>query len=103
MTGQKGKQMGKMVTRTIIESNVDFKIVNLEDMTIQDHVVAIAGKMEGKKLERKLEKMLAPGTKLISIEHVSYSKTLYGMEEQQFLELAQELPPRKNYDKGGEE
>lgn len=95
--------MGKMVTRTINETEVVFDVVDLSTMKILETSLLIAGKMEGKKLEKEVEKRIPKEVKFISIKNTNYSEKLYGMEEQQFLELAQELPPRKKYDKGGEE
>ena len=94
--------MSKMVTRTIIETKVTVDVVDLSKMKIKELTLSIAGKIQEGKLEKEAEKLIPDGLKLISVKEYSYSEKLYGLEEQKFLELAQELPPRKIGVKGGE-
>lgn len=85
-----------MVTRTITCTRVSATICELDTMKI--------GTMEfllprTYKNEKELDKALAkansnPNIKIIRIDSTSLEETLYGMDEQDFINSAKKLPPR---------
>ena len=84
-----------MITRTFITSDALAMVANPETASVETRAYSLAGKFEGKDLEKKLAKAVqADGCVLVKLEQVNYEEQLYGMEEDFFLANAKKLPPR---------
>ena len=86
----------RMITRTVTEVTAKVMCVNVD--TAQAEVVThvLSGNYEDNSQILKTLKKLheTDNYKLIKVEEVETKEKLYGMTEQQFIELAKELPPR---------
>ena len=85
-----------MVTRTIKSTNVNvmcFDITHGESMNKQFHISGVYKDTD--KLLKVLKLVYeTDDVKLVHIVDVSENETLYGMDEQKFIDNAEILPPR---------
>ena len=89
----------RMVTRTVTETKVDVMVVNTEtcEVTIRNYGLTyqpdekIALKYVQKRFDTDVEKH-------VSIQGFKQVEILYGMTEQEFIQIAKVLPPRTKQD-----
>lgn len=88
-----------MVTRTINFTEVTALTVDVIAQTTGTQVFTLSGTFtENEKLMKSLKKEYETDTiKIVSIISTEVNEKLYGMTEQEFMSVAQVLPPRKVY------
>ena len=86
----------RKVTRTICSTKVIVMCVDTQTAVVDNHEVTIAGVYsDDKKLMKAVSKVVETETiKPVSIISKEIIETLYGMDEQKFMEMAEVLPPR---------
>ena len=86
----------RMVTRTITETKVKAMGVNVETAQVDIVEYTLSGEYPDNTTILKMLKKNheTDDYKIVNIEDVKTEEKLYGMTEQQFIELAKELPPR---------
>ena len=86
----------RKVTRTISSTKVIVMCVDTQTAVVDNHEVTIAGVYsDEKKLMKAVSKEVETATiKPVSIVSKEIVETLYGMDEQMFIEMAEVLPPR---------
>lgn len=86
----------RMVTRTVIATEVNALCLNIETEEPFNKDVTLSGTFKDKKaLEKAAKKVIDTDTvKCVSIVDYNEKETLYGMTEQKFIELAKILPTR---------
>lgn len=86
----------RKVTRTISATKVVVMCVNTETAVVENYEVTIAGVYtDEKKLMKAVTKEVETETlKPVSVVSSEVIETLYGMDEQKFIEMAEVLPPR---------
>lgn len=86
----------RKVTRTIYSTKVIVMCVDTQTAVVDNHEVTIAGVYsDDKKLMKAVSKVVETETiKPVSIISTEIIETLYGMDEQKFIEMAEVLPPR---------
>lgn len=83
----------RMVTRTIMYTEADARVYDIEKNEIQLVKYKLPGRLsvnESLKVIEKEHKEVRP----LKVEEVAVSEELYGMPEEKFLELAEILPAR---------
>ena len=88
----------RMVTRTVKVSDVTCMMVNVDTKEVFEKVVRLPGKFKTleaakKAVEKAYENM--PSIKPIEVTNIHTEIILYGMSEQDFVNAAEVLPPRK--------
>lgn len=86
----------RKVTRTISSTKVIVMCVDTETAKVDNYEVTIAGAYtDDKKLMKAVTKVVETETlKPVSVVSTEVIETLYGMDEQKFIEMAEVLPPR---------
>ena len=86
----------RKVTRTISSTKVIVMCVDTETAKVNNYEVTIAGTYtDDKKLMKAVTKVVETETlKPVSVVSTEVIETLYGMDEQKFIEMAEVLPPR---------
>lgn len=86
----------RKVTRTIASTKVVVMCVNTETAVVENYEVTIAGVYsDDKKLMKAVTKVVETETlKPVSVVSTEVIETLYAMDEQKFIEMAEVLPPR---------
>lgn len=86
----------RKVTRTIASTKVVVMCVNTETAVVENYELTIAGVYsDDKKLMKAVAKEVETATlKPVSVVSTEVIETLYGMDEQKFIEMAEVLPPR---------
>lgn len=86
----------RKVTRTIASTKVVVMCVNTETAVVENYETTIAGVYsDDKKLMKAVTKVVETETlKPVSVVSTEVIETLYGMDEQKFIEMAEVLPPR---------
>lgn len=86
----------RKVTRTISSTKVIVMCVDTQTAVVDNHEVTIAGVYsDEKKLMKAVSNVVETETiKPVSIISTEIIETLYGMDEQKFIEMAEVLPPR---------
>lgn len=86
----------RKVTRSISSTKVVVMCVDTETAKVDNYEVEIAGFFsDEKKLMKAITKEVETATlKPVSIVSKEVIETLYGMDEQKFMEMAEPLPPR---------
>lgn len=86
----------RKVTRTISSTKVVVMCVDTQSAVVDSHEVTISGVYpDDKKLMKAISKVVETETiKPVSIVSKEVVETLYGMDEQKFIEMAEVLPPR---------
>ena len=89
-----------MVTRTINTTKVIALCVDIETQTPYDGEFVLSGTYKDQKsLMKALEKVANDDThKVVHVKSAEVVETLYGMPEQEFINNAKILPPRKTND-----
>lgn len=90
----------RMVTRTVITTNVDVLVINID--TAETCIKSFALSQNMVKDEKTmlnnaqfmLEKECGEMWKAVALKNVKEEETLYGMSELDFLKYAKVLPPR---------
>ena len=90
----------KMITRTLIFTDVEIVAFNSTTMTGTKKVVPVVGNLKTDKEAMKAVSAtcVSDGVVIVSAKVVGHSSRLYGMTENDFYRLAVELPPRKVYE-----
>lgn len=88
--------MAKMVTRTILSTEVKVVTANLSENVLEEVTYNIPGKITNKdKAMNILRKQYTTSSRIpTSVVELTISEKLYGMPEETFIEHAVELPPR---------
>lgn len=86
----------RKITRTISSTKVVVMCVDTETAKVDNYDVEIAGVYSD---EKKLMKAVTKEVETVTLKPVSIIskevvETLYGMDEQKFMEMAEVLPPR---------
>lgn len=91
-----------MITRTILSTKVNVMCLNIETgEPFNTDVVIPRTYKDEKKLFKAVEQVInKENVKAVHITHTEVEQNLYGMTEQQFIESAEKLPPRKLANKG---
>lgn len=86
----------RKVTRTISSTKVIVMCVDTETAKVNNYEVEIAGVYsDDKKLMKAVTNVVETETlKPVSVLSTEVIETLYGMDEQKFIEMAEVLPPR---------
>lgn len=86
----------RKVTRTISATKVVVMCVNTETAVVENYEVTIAGVYtDDKKLMKAVTKEVETAVlKPVTVVSTEVIETLYGMDEQKFIEMAEVLPPR---------
>ena len=86
----------RMITRTVTEVTAKVMCVDVETAQVSVVSYVLTGNYEDNEQILKTLKKLreTDNFKLIKVEGVETKEKLYGMTEQQFIELAKELPLR---------
>lgn len=90
----------RKVTRTISSTKVIVMCVDTQTAAVENYEVTIAGDYsDDKKLMKAVAKVVETETlKPVSVVSTEVIETLYGMDEQKFMEMAEVLPPRGKKD-----
>ena len=88
--------MAKMVTRTILLTEVKAVTANLSENVLEEVTYNIHGKITNKdKAMHILRKQYTTSSRIpTSVVELTIREKLYGMPEETFIEHAVELPPR---------
>lgn len=86
----------RKVTRTISSTKVVVMCVDTQTAVVENYEVTIAGVYsDDKKLMKAVTKEVETATlKPVSVVSTEIIETLYGMDEQRFIEMAEVLPSR---------
>lgn len=85
----------RMVTRTIEQTTAQVMTLDVTTAEVQVKAYPIGGRFNDDELLKKLKKLFETDTlKLVHIESQSCEEVLLGMDEEDFIRLAQVLPPR---------
>lgn len=87
----------KMVTRTIVKTDVTVKQFNSENGSVYDTVFELMGDYDVKQATITIRDLYHADdiVKFIMVESVERIEKLYGMPESVFVANAVEMPPRK--------
>ena len=90
----------KMITRTLIFTDVEIVAFDSTTMTGAKKVVPVVGNLKtDKEAMKAVSATCVPdGVVIVSAKVVGHSSKLYGMTENVFYQMADELPPRKVYE-----
>lgn len=88
--------MAKMVTRTILSTEVKAVVANLQENVLEELTYIIPGKITNKdKALNILKKVRTTSVRIPTmVNELTLCEKLYGMPEETFIEYAVELPPR---------
>jgi hypothetical protein len=88
--------MAKMVTRTILSTEVKAVIANLSENVLEEVTYNIPGKITNKDKAMKILRKQYTTLPIIptTVLELTICEKLYGMPEETFIEHAVELPPR---------
>lgn len=88
--------MAKMVTRTILSTEVKAVTANLSENVLEEVTYNISGKITNKdKAMNILRKSYTSPSRIpTAVVELTICEKLYGMPEETFIEHAVELPPR---------
>lgn len=94
----------RMVTRTVLVTELEVMCVNVNTAEVSINEYKLSGTSYDKETAMKsLKKQYETDSfKLVNIQSINESEVLYGMTEEEFIELARVLPPR-NYKTDSEE
>lgn len=90
----------RKVTRTIASTKVIVMCVDTETAKVENYEVTITGTYtDDKKLMKAVTKVVETKTvKPVAVVATEVIETLYGMDEEKFIELAEVLPARAKKD-----
>ena len=87
----------RMVTRTVEQTTAQVMTLDVTTAEVQVRTYDIGGKYGDEDLLKKLQKLFQTDTfKLVHIESQTCKEVLLGMDEEDFIRLAQVLPPRNS-------
>lgn len=88
----------RMVTRTVVATEVNALCLNIETAEPFNKTVILSGTFKDKQaIEKAAKKAIDTDLeKCVTVVEYTEKETLYGMPEQQFIELAKVLPPRNS-------
>lgn len=88
--------MAKMVTRTILSTEVKAVVANLSENVLEEVTYHIPGKITNKDKALNILKKARTTTVRIptAVNELTLCEKLYGMPEETFIEYAVVLPPR---------
>ena len=88
------------ITRTIQTTKVNVLCLNInEEQPFNKEVTLPRVYKDDAHILKQVKKLIDDdNTKAVHIVNAQVQETLYGMSEQKFIELAEILPPRKNYE-----
>lgn len=94
----------RKVTRTISSTKAVVMCVDTQTAVVENREVTIAGVYsDDKKLMKAVSKVVeTETTKPVSIISTEIIETLYGMDEQKFMEMAEVLPSRDKKEEADE-
>ena len=94
----------RMVTRTVIATQVIALCLNIETAEPFNKDVTLSGTFKDKQaIEKAAKKVIDNDTeKCVTVVEYHETETLYGMSEQKFIELAKVLPPRGTSEQANE-
>ena len=85
----------RMITRTVEHTTAQVMTLDVTTAEVQVRTYNIGGKYNDEDLLKKLQKLFQTATiKLVHIETQQTEELLLGMPEDEFIRLAQVLPPR---------
>ena len=88
----------RMVTRTIKTTNAVVLRVNLETQETVKEMVTVSGVFkDNKNLLKQISKKDPENIKTVSVLSTEITDKLYGMTEEKFVEMAEELPKHVAY------
>lgn len=82
-----------LVTRTKLGLEVQCLVADVKENTLKDYTAYI-GKVDSKKVEKEVKKVLPEDIKFVSVKAVTECNKLFGLDEAKFMELAIELDPK---------
>lgn len=90
----------KMITRTLIFTEVEIVAFNMNTMQGSKKVVPLVGNYRTDKdaMKAVLATNVPTGVTVVSTHVAGHTTKLYGMTESDFYKFAEELPPRKVYE-----
>ena len=90
----------RMVTRTITETIADALCVSITNKVLFNRTIKVSGAYDNVDELLKAVKACSETDefKVVAVTNWAKQETLYGMPEEQFMSVAEILPPRKNYD-----
>ena len=94
----------RMVTRTVIATQVIALCLNIETAEPFNKDVTLSGTFKDKQaIEKAAKKVIDNDTeKCVTVVEDHETETLYGRSEQKFIELAKVLPPRGTSEQANE-
>ena len=86
----------RMITRTVVTANYEVLVMNLNTMQGEKISVAVPSgdTMTDKQRQEIIASNIPDGMVFVQILGVTFTETLYGMPEDEFIRLAKVLPPR---------
>lgn len=85
----------RMITRTVEQTTAQVMTLDVTTAEVQVRTYDIGGKYTNEELLKKLQSIFQTDTlKLVHIESHTCKEVLLGMDEEDFIRLAQVLPPR---------
>lgn len=85
----------RMVTRTIMQTTAEVMTLDVITAEVQVRPYGIGGQYTDEELLKKLQNLFQTDTlKLVHIESQTCTEVLLGMDEEDFIRLAQVLPSR---------
>lgn len=85
----------RMVTRTVMQTTAEVMTLDITTAEVQVLPYDIGGQYTDEELLKKLQKLFQTDTiKLVHIESQTCKEVLLGMDEEDFIRLAQVLPTR---------
>lgn len=90
----------KMITRTLIFTEIEIVAFNTVSMTGAKKVVSVVGNFKSDKdaMKAVISMSVPMNITVVSTHVVGHTTKLYGMTESDFYKFAEELPPRKVYE-----
>ena len=86
--------MAKMVTRSVIGTEITAKVVNKNTDEVTTYTAVVSKSVDDEKAATKeLAKVIPDELVIIKIESTSRVEKLYGVDQQQFMDMAVELDP----------
>lgn len=92
----------KMVTRTVTKTNCEIMCMDIVNAQVIVKDFTLGGKFDSEnELLKTCQNLFDTDTfKLVKVSDYSEEEVLLGMPESKFIELAEVLPPRKDYKVG---
>lgn len=86
--------MARMVTRSVIGTEITAKVVNKNTDEVTTYTTVVSKSVDEEKAATKeLVKVIPDELVIIKIESMTRVEKLYGVDQQQFMDIAVELDP----------